>query len=665
MSDTPPPIEDHSVGLLHDEVREDDARIVLADDRPDSGNYPPGTFRSTVSGMLTLLMMIGATYVLPGLEWARPWTAEDPVPFWNLIGRELLGEGDKADADDAAVRDLAALALAEADADGHESDGEQPFVKPVIRPPGPDDEPIPPYAPTEDDAEPPAVAFENPERLDRFYAALTQTDLGLAGAITRASHWGDSAIGNDGITGAIRSKMQARFGDAGHGFHLLGQPNSSYRHVGVKVSEKSPWHHCFIIQGCRDDGFYGFGGTSFESTAGAEIRIGTATKGSQGRSVSRFEVYYAGMPRGGNLRLQLDDEDPIKVPTGAEELENRWHTVETDDGAHSLSIRAAGGGKVRAFGVTLERDGPGVVWDGLSQIGALTRRMLHWDRDHIRAQVRHRETDLVVLMFGGNDMNMRGTMEKYKGELRELIQLFNGEGVDNPPACLIMAPLDHGERRGQQIITREIVPQLVEAQREVAEAEGCAFFDTYAAMGGEGSMGRWARAEPKLGSGDLAHLSYHGHKVIGAMVYSALLDGYRGFRGRVEGRPIRALEAISDHGVEVKALGEIDLDALLGPSAPAPAKADASAGGSADATPKSHDPSGALDADGGASAGPGERPGAAAEAADPGAAEAAPPTPDDAPADAPADAPTDTPADAPTGTPTETPADTAADSPQG
>jgi hypothetical protein len=201
--------------------------------------------------------------------------------------------------------------------------------------------------------------------------------------------------------------------------------------------------------------------------------------------------------------------------------------------------------------------------------------MLHWDQEHIRAQVRHRDTDLVVLMFGGNDMNMRGTMDKYKEELRELIQLFNGEGVEHPPACLIMAPLDHGERRGQQIVTREIVPLLVEAQREVAADEGCAFFDTYAAMGGEGSMGRWARAEPKLGSGDLSHLSYHGHKVIGAMVYGALLQGYRDFRGRVVGKPIRALEAIADRGIKVEAVDEIDLDALLGPPAPAPAEADA------------------------------------------------------------------------------------------
>ncbi len=620
-----PPIDDHRVGLLDDEVREHATVVVLGDphdehnnaadslsdstatsDAPvhshfrasegnkggeekddassalQSGDPPPGTFRSTISGMLTVIMMIAATYMIPGLEWARPWTPGDPVPFWNLLGREFLGEGKQAAADDAATRDLAALALAEAaNADAADADAALPDkgLKPADDPAAngdPGHARIPAYIATDDDKGSPATPvqhLENPRRLDRFYAALTRTDLRLPGAITRASHYGDSAIGNDGITGAIRAKMQARFGDAGHGFHLLGQPNSSYRHVGVRITEKSPWHHCFIIQGCRSDGHYGFGGTSFESTAGAEIRIGTAKKGTFGRRVSRFEVYYAGMPRGGNLRLQVDDDDPIKVSTLAETLEDRWHTIEVEDGAHSLSIRAAGGGKVRAYGITLEREGPGVVWDGLSQIGALTRRLLNWDKEHIRSQVAHRNPELVVLMFGGNDMNMRGTMDNYKRELTAVIELFVPEeklpGAPLPPACLVMAPLDHGERHGQQIVTRAIVPELVEAQRQVAQDHGCAFFDTYAAMGGEGSMGRWARSEPRLGSGDLSHLSYHGHRVIGAMVFRALLDGYADFRERVEGKPLRSLAAIADHGIGVDAVDGIDLDTLLGPPASA------------------------------------------------------------------------------------------------
>lgn len=544
---TTPPADDPQDGLL--DGGEEVAKVVLAGQAADPGNYPRGTFRKTVSGMITVIVMIVATYVIPGLHWAQPWTPGEPVPFWNLIGRELLGEGAEAADADAETRELAELALAEVAAEEGDDEGAEPFeTPPVAVEPKADEEPIPALVAHEDDSRKVERRLENSERLDPFYAALTRTDLHLPGAVTRVSHYGDSAVGNDGITAAIRAKMQARFGDAGHGFHLLGQPNASYKHKGVTFVEKSRWGLCFIIHGCRSDGRYGFGGTTFDSSGGAEIRLGTATKGPMGRRVSRFEVYYAAQPGGGILRLRVDEEPPIEIATAAEAIEDRWEVIEVPDGEHSLSVRAAGGGKVRAYGVTLEREGPGVVWDGLSQIGALTRRLLNFDKDHYGGQIARRDPDLLVLMFGGNDMNTKGTMAKYKGEMSEVIRLMRGGKTPLP--CLVMAPLDHGERVGQQIVTREIVPRLVKAQREVAEAEGCAFFDTYEAMGGAGSMGRWFRSNPKLGSGDLSHLTHHGHKVIGAMVYRALMAGYRDFRRRVEGEPMGILEAIASGEAE-------------------------------------------------------------------------------------------------------------------
>ena len=95
-----------------------------------------------------------------------------------------------------------------------------------------------------------------------------------------------------------------------------------------------------------------------------------------------------------------------------------------------------------------------------------------------------------------------------------------------------MAPLDHGERQGVRIVSKPIVPMLVDAQRAAAEAEGCAFFDTWSAMGGEGSAGRWYKAEPRLIGGDLGHATMQGHIVIGEMLYRALLRAYIDYRER-------------------------------------------------------------------------------------------------------------------------------------
>src|SRR5690606_24643346 len=100
-----------------------------------------------------------------------------------------------------------------ADATG---DGKPPEQEPSVATYPPYDEP----AATSDVT---ITSIEFPERLDYYYARLTMTELRVPGGVTRVGHWGDSALGNDGVTSAIRRRMQRRFGDAGHGFHVLAR----------------------------------------------------------------------------------------------------------------------------------------------------------------------------------------------------------------------------------------------------------------------------------------------------------------------------------------------------------------------------------------------------------------------------------------------------------
>jgi len=59
-------------------------------------------------------------------------------------------------------------------------------------------------------------------------------------------------------------------------------------------------------------------------------------------------------------------------------------------------------------------------------------------------------------------------------------------------SCLITAINDRGKSLTYDI-DAEHVEVIVEAQREVARQTGCAFFDTYAAMGGPGSFAAWRK----------------------------------------------------------------------------------------------------------------------------------------------------------------------------
>ena len=72
----------------------------------------------------------------------------------------------------------------------------------------------------------------------------------------------------------------------------------------------------------------------------------------------------------------------------------------------------------------------------------------------------------------------------------------------------------------------------------IALEEGCAFFDTFSAMGGEGSMGRWYKATPRLTSGDFSHPTRAGRRVLGGMLYRALMKGYVDWRKAKAGTPM-------------------------------------------------------------------------------------------------------------------------------
>jgi hypothetical protein len=71
------------------------------------------------------------------------------------------------------------------------------------------------------------------------------------------------------------------------------------------------------------------------------------------------------------------------------------------------------------------------------------------------------------------------------------------------------------------------IPRIVEAQRRIAAEAGCAFFDTFRAMGGEGTMARWYGREPRLVSGDFTHTTKGGSDRVARLLVGAIGEAYQ------------------------------------------------------------------------------------------------------------------------------------------
>src|SRR5205085_27939 len=64
--------------------------------------------------------------------------------------------------------------------------------------------------------------------------------------------------------------------------------------------------------------------------------------------------------------------------------------------------------------------------------------------------------------------------------------------------------------------------------------EKVAFFNTYQAMGGEGTMAKWSSGTGKnhLVGGDLTHPTAEGSEIVGRLIYEAINDGYTKYKVR-------------------------------------------------------------------------------------------------------------------------------------
>lgn len=404
--------------------------------------------------------------------------------------------------------------------------------------------------------------LEHPEALKPLFDALAQIDAGDTDKKVRFLHYGDSHVASDLWTGPLRRKLQARFGDAGHGFILAGKPWRTYHHMDVDygVGRAKDWtaERIRVVE-TGTDGRLGLGGVSIKSSErDASVWVGTERDGPVGQATSRFEVFFLTQPGGGTMALRVDQKDAGEIHTDGDVVKSGHHTVDVPDGPHRLDLRLKGDGEVRLFGFALERDRGGVVYDTAGINGARHTMALAWHQPTWADQLRHRQPLVLVTTYGANEaidadeLFPDGDLDDYTQQVSQVFKAYRDavpEGV-----CLIIGPPDlavsfdgeaatapararararaSADRRDPSVYdTPDILPRIVEALRAAAQNSGCAYWDTYTAMGGAGTLDRWVRATPpRLARRDRVHLSAAGYALLADKLYAALDHAYARYK---------------------------------------------------------------------------------------------------------------------------------------
>lgn len=357
--------------------------------------------------------------------------------------------------------------------------------------------------------------------MDGFYRAVAAAKAGTLGHPLRVSWYGDSVIANDTLPGRLRDRLQADLGDGGPGFVYALAPHRFCQHEEITRGGGENWLSHAISMAHTGDGFYGPGGASNESFGGrASIKLVHG-------KVTRAELYYLAQPHGGVATLTADGTEIVHADTRAESKQAGWALGTIAEGASKLEI--SGRGRLRVFGLVLENE-RGAVVDNLGIVSEQVKSFGAQDDEHFAAELAHRGADLIIVMVGANEaqyLKLGRSLRVYEAQYEKVLATMRKARPDG--SCIVMSPTDQAEVKNGRYVSRPVIAAIVDAQREAAHAQGCAFYSTYDWMGGKGSARKWFRRHQV--SGDFIHLTIAGADKIADGLYTALMKGAQAHAG--------------------------------------------------------------------------------------------------------------------------------------
>jgi lysophospholipase L1-like esterase len=370
----------------------------------------------------------------------------------------------------------------------------------------------------------PSQPAADPTRLElpHFYGDLAGLEQHKRKVPVRVLWLGDSHTAADYLTGALRARLQARFGAAGPGFVRIGV--KPYRHTQVRWSCDGPWRVEPAQPSRRapfDDGVLGLSGMrtfpdEAPAQAGFELSPGTA------HGELHWQLWFS-LPAGASFRVSLGGgSQVISRSSATPELPGAGFSSLALDSAVSDKLElVTTGGAPRFYGLIAEGSEPGFVLDAVGIDGARLATALAWGEASFEGAVRARAPSLVAFAFGTNEAFDADKLEKYRPQYQAMLARVRVAAPDAD--CLLVGPPDGNAATGG---SEPRVAEIDALQRSIAGELGCGYVSQLEIMGGPGGYTRWAQKSPSLARGDRLHLSVKGYEVVANSIADHLLAAY-------------------------------------------------------------------------------------------------------------------------------------------
>lgn len=365
--------------------------------------------------------------------------------------------------------------------------------------------------------------------------------------LIRVVHYGDSQIEGDRMTGYLRQKFQERFGGSGIGY--IPPVRVSNVSLPVEMESTGEWLR-YTLYGKTDTSIhhkkYGIAASfgrfspvtadtlsqkTFESSITLRPSVtayGSAFQFNRIRvlmdNMSKpviAELTVNGNPSGFNIvSANQGNADLVWDVTGpAQEVKIEFTTEQSPD----------------ILGIYLDKS-QGIAFDNIPLRGSSGTDFSRLDFAQLSRLYSDMNVGLIIYQFGVNVVpNEKDDYTFYENWVYS--QLMFLKRVKPGVSILVIGVSDMSKKTGENYVSYTNIPKIRDAQKKAAFRAGCAFWDTYEAMGGENSMPSWVNADPTLASPDYTHFNHKGAQIIARMLYKALMYDYETYMRKHPKKP--------------------------------------------------------------------------------------------------------------------------------
>ncbi len=341
----------------------------------------------------------------------------------------------------------------------------------------------------------------------------------------RIMHYGDSQIECDRITSLLRQKFQEEFGGMGVGLVPALQSIPTFTLSSSIVPDDVPQYLAYGPADMRlSDNFYGPLARVTNIPEQATIHL-IGTGGKDYRLASRFSRITVITRHPTTLLLTTGDEEEAQEMPLVSGDEPCFYAVSLGRTVSRATLEVQG--ETDILGIQLDGQ-TGINIDNIPMRGSSGRDLTTISRASIRPFFDREDVAMVILQFGGNSTPYLDAtkLHDFKESVKTLIHSF--QALAPKAKVLFIGPADMARNNeAGELESYPILPALNDSLRAAANEAGAAYWSMYAAMGGRGSIVRWAEANPQLAGEDYIHFTPLGAKKIAGLLYDTLHLYYR------------------------------------------------------------------------------------------------------------------------------------------